>query len=52
MPPAISTLNCLSRGQSQNFSVALFDLKMFYVICHSLKGKQLLENKSFLTGPC
>lgn len=52
VPPAISTANCLSRGQSQNFSVALFDLKMFYVICHYLTEKQLLENKSFLNVSC
>lgn len=52
VPPAISTANCLSRGQSQNVSVALVDLEMFYVICHYLEGKQLLENKSFLTLSC
>jgi len=39
VPPAISTANCLSHGQSQNFSVALFDLKIFYVICHYLTEK-------------
>jgi len=46
VPAAISTANCLSRGQTQNFSVALVDLEMFYVICYYLEGKQLFENKS------
>lgn len=52
LPPAISAANCLSRGQSQNVSVALVNLEMFCVICYYLEGKQLLENKSFLTLSC